>query len=174
MLNGQTIRLRPLRDADLTTLYDVWSQVENRGEFYPHDILSESVFRKRYEDGWFWEENVRGVLLIVDHADHLIGQIEFFRAMYMDCFEIAYLVFDAQHRGKGVVTEAVGLLVKYLFQSTKVNRLQLVISTPNTASRRVAEKCGFTHEGTLRGAFFNAGRNHDMEMYSLLRSEFAS
>src|SRR5687767_14000612 len=140
MLNGQTIRLRPIREADLTTLYDAWVQVENRGEFYPHDIVSESVFRKRYEDGGYWEDNTRGVLLIVDRADHLIGQIEFFRAMYMDCFEIAYLVYDEQHRGKGVVTEAVGLLVKYLFETTKVNRLQLAISTENAASRRVAEK----------------------------------
>src|SRR5688572_29752826 len=157
MLNGQTIRLRPVREADLSALYDQWVQVENRGEFYPHDIMPESIFRRRYEEGWFWEENVRAVLLIVDRADHLIGQIEFFRAMYMDCYELSYLVYSVEHRGKGVVTEAVGLLSKYLFESTKVNRLQLVMAVENTASRRVAEKCGFTHEGTLRGAFYCAG-----------------
>lgn len=36
---------------------------------------------------------------------------------------------------------------------------------------RVAEKCGFTYEGVARGAFFNAGTNHDVAVYSLLRTD---
>lgn len=32
-------------------------------------------------------------------------------------------------------------------------------------------KCGFTLEGTARGAFFNTGRNQDLLIYSLLRGD---
>ena len=41
----------------------------------------------------------------------------------------------------------------------------------NTASRRIAEKCGFTYEGLVRGAFFNNGRNHDVALFGLLRDD---
>ena len=36
---------------------------------------------------------------------------------------------------------------------------------------RIADKCGFVLEGTVRGAFFNGGRNHDVLLYSLLRTD---
>lgn len=62
-------------------------------------------------------------------------------------------------------------MVDYLFAVKKQERIQLVIVPENAASRRIAEKCGFTLEGTARGAFFNGGRNQDVLVYSLLRSD---
>ena len=53
----------------------------------------------------------------------------------------------------------------------KEHRIQLVIVPENAGSRRIAEKCGFILEGTARGAFFNDGRNHDVLLYSLLRTD---
>ena len=36
------------------------------------------------------------------------------------------------------------------------NRIRLVILPENAASRRLAEKCGFRHEGTARQAYARA------------------
>jgi RimJ/RimL family protein N-acetyltransferase len=47
----------------------------------------------------------------------------------------------------------------------------LVIAIDNTASQRIAAKCGFTLEGTARGAFFNGGRSQDVLIYSRLRTD---
>ena len=69
------------------------------------------------------------------------------------------------------MTEAVQLLVDYLFGSKKEYRIQLIIVADNGASRRIADKCGFVLEGTARGAFFNDGRNQDLLVYSLLRTD---
>jgi RimJ/RimL family protein N-acetyltransferase len=69
------------------------------------------------------------------------------------------------------VTEAVQLLTDYLFAAKKVNRIHLVIVPENAASRRIAEKCSFTLEGTIRGAFFNDGRSQDVVLYLLLRDD---
>ena len=55
--------------------------------------------------------------------------------------------------------------------SKKENRIALVIVPGNAASRRIAEKCGFTLEGTARGAFFDDGRNQDVLVYSLVRTD---
>jgi len=65
----------------------------------------------------------------------------------------------------------VQLLSDYLFATKKQNRIQLVIVPGNDASRRIAEKCGFTLEGTARGAFWNDGRSNDVQIYSLLRED---
>lgn len=53
----------------------------------------------------------------------------------------------------------------------RVNRIRLVIHPGNTASRRLAEKCGFRHEGTARGAWYNKGRHHDVEIYAILHDD---
>jgi [ribosomal protein S5]-alanine N-acetyltransferase len=74
------------------------------------------------------------------------------------------------HAGQGYTTEAVRLLVDYLFGAKKVNRISLVIVPENVPSRRIAERCGFQLEGT-RGAIFNGGRSVDVLIYSLLRDD---
>jgi ribosomal-protein-alanine N-acetyltransferase len=53
----------------------------------------------------------------------------------------------------------------------EAHRIHLAIVPANAASSRVAEKCGFVLEGTVRGAFFNNGQNQDVLLYSLLRSD---
>ena len=57
-------------------------------------------------------------------------------------------MFDPHQRRQGIMTEALSLFVDYLFQSTKIHRVQLIIAEGNIASERVAQKCGFTYEGT--------------------------
>jgi RimJ/RimL family protein N-acetyltransferase len=69
------------------------------------------------------------------------------------------------------MTEAVSLLVTYLFLTKKINRLQIVVPPLNAASRRVAEKCGFKLEGVMRGVYFLNGMHQDVEIYALLRNE---
>jgi ribosomal-protein-alanine N-acetyltransferase len=61
--------------------------------------------------------------------------------------------------------------VDYLFGAKKQHRSHLVIDPENAASRRITEKCEFVLEGTVRGAFFNSGRNHDVLLYSLVRTD---
>ena len=106
-------------------------------------------------------------MLIVADGDEVVGQIEFYPPVtYWDAFELSYQLYQPEQSGRGYVTESVQLLVDYLFATKKQNRIQLVIVPENVASRRIAEKCGFTLEGTARGAFFNDGRSQDLLIYS--------
>jgi [ribosomal protein S5]-alanine N-acetyltransferase len=171
MLTGNRVRLRPVREADLDALYDAHIAVSNRGAFYPLGVMSESTYRKRFAETGFWEKT-EGTLVIASAAGEIAGHIEFFRAVaYWDAFELSYQLYDDRFKGQGFMTEAVQLLVDYLFGAKKEHRIHLIIVPENAASRRVAEKCGFTLEGTVRGAFFNGGRNNDVLMYSLLRTD---
>lgn len=72
------------------------------------------------------------------------------------------------------MTETVNLMVRYLFETSQMNRIRLVIHPDNAASRRLAEKCGFRHEGTARGAWYNKGQHNDVEIYSILHNDVIS
>lgn len=63
------------------------------------------------------------------------------------------------------------MLTRYLFETKRMNRIRLIIHPENLVSRRLAERCGYRHEGTARGAWFNEGVHHDVEVYAILRAE---
>ena len=163
--------LRQVREADLDALYDAHTNIRNRGAYFPLGVHSQTKFRGEFAEHGFWQQT-EGMLVIESSEGEIAGHIEFFRPVsYWDAFELSYQLYADQHTGRGFVTEAVQLLIDYIFAAKKENRIQLVIVPENNASRRVAEKCGFVLEGTARGAFFNHGRNQDVLLYSLLRTD---
>ena len=73
-----------------------------------------------------------------------------------------------EFRGRGYVTRAVRLLSRWAFDEVELPRLQLGTFPGNTASERVAQKCGFTREGLLRAWLEQRGVRRDVTMWSLL------
>ena len=171
MIQGKTIQLRTVRETDLDYLYGLITNIANRGDYVPLHILSETTFKRQFHETGFWNDEA-GRLLIVRPEDKIVGSIWFFKSIpYFDGLEIGYTLFDPQHRGQGIMTEALSLLTDYLFQSRKIHRVQLIIADGNVASETVAQKCGFTYEGTARQAMYQRGRHRDMKLYALLRDE---
>lgn len=84
--------------------------------------------------------------------------------------EVAYAV-AADVRGFGVAAEALDALTVALMLEHGFQRVEVRIAPGNIASRRVAEKAGFTYEGLLR----NAGHVHsgrvDLEVWSLVAAD---
>lgn len=56
----------------------------------------------------------------------------------------------AEHRRRGVGTEALGLLVDHVREETSLETLVIITSGDNMASRRIAEKAGFWLVGPPR------------------------
>jgi RimJ/RimL family protein N-acetyltransferase len=171
MLTGNSIQLRPVRRPDLPELYSWHIDLANRGHFFPLGFLSESAFERRFNESGFWSVE-EGMLLIVNGKGAIVGHIEFFKTVnYLDELELSYQIYQQAERGQGYATEAVNLLVRYLFGRLKVNRIRLIIHPDNLPSCRVAEKCGFRQEGIARGAWHHMGKNHDVAVYAILRGE---
>ena len=171
VLKGRLIELRPVRETDLDAMHAAHVNIAERGEYFPLGVQSEPAFRREFAENGFWEREA-GTMLIISPEGETAGHIEFFKPVsYWDAFELSYQLYGDRFAGRGYTTEAVQLLVDYLFATKKQHRIHLVIVPENAASCRVAEKCGFVLEGTVRGAFFNHGRNHDVLLYSLLRTD---
>jgi ribosomal-protein-serine acetyltransferase len=86
--------------------------------------------------------------------------------------EIGYWVGEA-YEGRGIVTRACRVLISHTFAHLGCHRITIRAATQNTKSRAVAERLGFTHEGTLREAATNALGYYDMEVYGLLEHEWS-
>ncbi|HLX21494.1 MAG TPA: GNAT family N-acetyltransferase [Gaiellaceae bacterium] len=83
--------------------------------------------------------------------------------------ELGYMVAAAA-RGRGVATEGLRQLTEWAFGEGML-RLELLISVDNGASKKVAERCGYTREGVLRSTYLKPGRREDTEIWSRLVSD---
>ncbi|MFH9726789.1 GNAT family N-acetyltransferase [Streptomyces sp. NPDC017254] len=84
--------------------------------------------------------------------------------------EIFYWLLPSA-RGGGVAVEATGRVSRWAFDDLGLHRLRLCHSVANTASCRVAEKAGFSLEGTMRSALLHADGWHDEHLHALVRGD---
>jgi len=84
--------------------------------------------------------------------------------------ELGYIVAPAA-RGRGVATATLGLLTKWAFTELDMLRLELLITTTNVVSKRVAERNGYRREGVLRSLYVKQGVRDDVEIWSRLASD---
>lgn len=73
--------------------------------------------------------------------------------------------------GRGVATAACRALLAAAREDLEVERVVWQCATGNTRSRRLAEKLGFVHEGTLRSSAVLRGERLDLDVLSLVGAE---
>jgi RimJ/RimL family protein N-acetyltransferase len=171
VIKGRSVSLRPVAEDDLDEFHSRVIDIEARGPWYPLPRTSLVKFRAAFQEAGFWAPD-EGIFLIVDKEDRLIGNVDWNRLNGdVPDVELGYRVFDRADWGRGIATEAVDLLAGWLFDTQTMNRLRLTIHVDNIGSRRVAEKSGFTKEGTSREAWNHRGKWHDIDVYILTRAE---
>ena len=101
-----------------------------------------------------------------------IGSIGAFRQenVHRRTAELGYYIAE-EYWGKGIMTEAVKQICKYVFDKSDIIRIYAAPYAHNIASCRVLEKVDFQYEGTLRSNAIKNGKVVDMKMYSLLKGE---
>ncbi|MEZ0480356.1 GNAT family N-acetyltransferase [Planococcus sp. SSTMD024] len=77
-----------------------------------------------------------------------------------------------QLTGKGYGTEAMALVLKFVFDELKLNRLQLEVFSHNERGIRAYEKNGFKREGVLREALHYNGAFSDEIIMAIIRSDY--
>ncbi len=164
MLRGEKVRIRPLERDDLDWFTEWNNDLSYTGLYEPLEVNSMDRVEK-----WYDSEKSSEWWVIVDELDDPVGQLV--TGQHGDCYWIGYIMHP-DHRGKGYATEAVKLLVDYLFRAKQIVRIQAECSPDNHPSVRVLEKAGFIYEGLRRKAVFIQGKYLDGAMYSILRDEW--
>lgn len=73
---------------------------------------------------------------------------------------------------RGIMTEALKIVISYSFRAVNLNRLQALVMPGNHPSMNLLLKLGFVDEGILREYAYFKGRFQDLHCFSLLHREF--
>jgi RimJ/RimL family protein N-acetyltransferase len=110
-------------------------------------------------------------LAVVDTDGCLLGAIGLSNFDWPDLkAEIGYWVAE-EARGRGVGSRATRLLALWALTHLGLERIELLANPRNEASQRLAERAGFTREGTLRRYRRRHGVREDLVMFSLLAED---
>ncbi|GAA1908060.1 GNAT family N-acetyltransferase [Williamsia serinedens] len=169
-LTDGVVWLRPLEPSDVDAVYTCASDpASQRFTTVPSPYLrSDAVEFVDRASAQVWPGFE---VAITGDDDALVGTCGLrIRDEDSDVVAIGYMVSPSA-RGRGIATRATRLLIDHAW-SLGAHRVALDAFATNTASRRVAERCGMTQEGVLREAHLgNGGIRHDVVLYGLLRSD---
>ena len=144
-LKGKRVTLRPLAADDADGLRELTESKE------VYRYLPAFLFEKKYEDKAnvierLYDECIKESLILgVFMKEEFCGLAEIYgyRAPFLKA-SVGYRLIE-RFWGKGIATEALGLLVKYLLEETDVKIITASTMTENQASANVLKKNGFRH-----------------------------
>jgi ribosomal-protein-alanine N-acetyltransferase len=160
-LRKNTVHLRP------------WSVSPAPGED-PSSLtsVSRAVLRYRKE----WKAGVAHVLVLTLREDdrEIIGRVAL-GGIQRGAFLNGHLGYwiDAEHEGRGLMTEAVGAATSFAFTSLGLHRVQAAVMPSNTGSQRVLEKTGYRKEGFAPRYLCIAGSWEDHILYGVTEEEWS-
>lgn len=96
--------------------------------------------------------------------------------IFRKSFQNAYLGYSlgVNDTGKGFMTEAVELILRFAFYDLKLHRIEANVQPENLPSIAVLKRCGFTREGFSRKYLKIAGRWRDHERFAIIREDWQS
>jgi ribosomal-protein-alanine N-acetyltransferase len=106
------------------------------------------------------------VCLVAD--DSIIGAINFSQ-IFRGGFQNAYLGYHVAtpYAGKGYMSEALKLVLRYAFKHLKLHRIEANIQPGNVASIALVKRAGFVREGYSRRYLKVCGRWRDHERWAI-------
>lgn len=90
----------------------------------------------------------------------------------MGVIEVGHIAYAPALQRTPLGTEAQFLLARYAFETLGYRRYEWKCNALNAASRRAAERYGFSFEGIFRQHMVVKGRNRDTAWFSILDSEW--
>jgi RimJ/RimL family protein N-acetyltransferase len=169
MLEGRNVDLKMGEKEDLPILLEWLNNPEFSGQFDPLEQVSmaemEKGFDRRDRKHFFIQKKDGTKVGAIESRDVVPNRPEMFGV------ELGYFMSPGE-RGKGYCTEAINILLDYVFLSTPAIRIQVHTDMRNAASQRVMEKTGFRKEGIVRKGIFTWGEWRDGYLYSILRDEW--
>ncbi len=113
---------------------------------------------------------------LIDRESHAARGLASFMRIVPEhgVIEIGHIWLSPQLQRTRQATEAIYLMSRYAFDDLGNRRLEWKCNAENTASRRAAERFGFTFEGVFRQHMVIKGRNRDSAWYAITDAEWAA
>ncbi len=74
---------------------------------------------------------------------------------------VGIMIGDKDYWGKGYGTDAMKVLIDFIFNDMNINKIRLSVFSFNERAIKSYEKCGFEVEGVLKNEIFKDGKYYD-------------
>ena len=169
-----SVFLRPAERSDVplfVTWMNDWSMSRTLATVAPmSEAMEEQWFERAVanqgKDGYHFT-----ICLLAD--DRPIGTIGLFELNLRNGDAgLGISIGSADDRGKGHGSDALRALLWFGFAQLRLERIWLDVYDLNPGARRVYERAGFVHEGTLRRAVYRDGDYWDVHRMAILSGEW--
>ena len=173
-LKTKRLILRPLRESDATRIFELC----NNDVIYkslltmPHPYTMDDARNKITKDTQKFETGEKYCFAITfKENDELIGIIDITNNQKFRFGEIGFWLDDTLWN-KGIMTEATQAVVHFGFKTLKLHKLIIKAYVNNFGSIKVAEKCGFIKEGTMKECYYVHGEYQDLFIFGLTEDDY--
>lgn len=136
---------------------------------YPDGAAEEWIGKHQ---AWLEEERELVLAITVRETGELAGTMGLMLKLAHDKAELGYWI-GVPYWGRGYATEAAVAMMQYGFEHWSLHRIEALHFSRNPASGKVMQKLGMRYEGKLREDVKKDGEYLDIEVYGVLRREFA-
>jgi [ribosomal protein S5]-alanine N-acetyltransferase len=166
---SETVAIRRVETADLLKIGKFAFTVS-----ITEPLTEAARLNDAFHSSGFWEEDAGAIAIEEVATRRLVGTCQFYRsAPCIHGYELGYIIHEPADRRRGYASQAVRLFSDHLFAEIPAFfRQQLMIEVWNTASWKLAERCGFVREGLLRSSGFGKADPADCFIYSRTRKDW--
>jgi len=175
MLIGKKVRLRAYRKEDIPQALEFMNDPEVKANLV---IGIPLPFKLEEEEKWYESvsaakpENYSFAIETLEDPRYIGGcglnRIDWKNRVAQVGIFIGLELF----RGQGYGTDAMNVLVKFIFDEMNMNKARLEVFAFNPRAIRSYEKCGFVKEGVMRQELYREGKYHDIIAMGILREEW--
>lgn len=175
ILKTKRLTLRPFQKSDAEEMFQNWAsdpEVTKYLTWTPHKSVEET---RALLTLWEEESKLPNVYhWAIEFEDELVGDLALVSVNEKEERAITGYCLSRRHWGKGIMTEAYGEVLRYLFEEVGFHRIESSHAVPNPASGRVMEKCGLLYEGTFRKEFrlLSTGEWVDIVHRAILKEDY--
>lgn len=174
MYEGQKVRLREYRKEDIPlrlTYINDSTIITNLTPDVPYPLTLQE------EEKWF--ESITAISDTYKFAIETLSNNQFIGGCNISGVDwkngvvtVGIFIGSRNHMGKGYGTDAIEILIKFIFMQMNINKVRLTVYSYNESALKCYKKCGFKVEGILRQEIFKDGKHYDKISMGLLREEY--
>lgn len=170
----EKLYLLPLADGDANIIFDAIDK--NRSflrKWLPFVDTTKSVkFTQAFVNSIIDDVERRQEIFTIWYNDDFAGLIGLKEIDYLNRkLEIGYWLIENKTK-KGIMTLAVERIIKFVFENLEMNRIQIKCGVGNIPSSSIPKSLSFSFEGIERQGEKHPNKYIDLEIYSLLKSEW--
>lgn len=174
MYYGEKVKLREYRREDIKQAQEYINDSEVKRLLHPG-----IPFLYTYEDEIKWFDSISATKENYSFAIETLEGNKYIGGCGINHIDwknsvitVGIFIGDKNYMGKGYGTDAMKILIKFIFEQMNINKIKLQVFSFNERAIKSYEKCGFIIEGRLRKEIYRDGQYHDEIIMGILREDY--